>query len=294
MERIKEIVVVSGKGGTGKTSITGALSSLFQDKVIADCDVDAANLHMIINPDEVLETKEFTGGKKAKIDLDRCTKCGTCREVCHYHAISEDFAVDLLACEGCGACYFLCPAQAVDFASRLAGYCYICSASNDGRFVFAELLPGEENSGKLVAMVRNKARAEAEKTGKKFVLIDGPPGIGCPVISSITGTNLAVIVTEPTLTGVHDLKRIVELTRHFQIKTAIVINKSDINPFYVQELKGFCEEKGLIYLAEIPYEPQITEAQKEGKTILDFAPQCEASEAIRGIYTKLQSTLEEL
>jgi MinD superfamily P-loop ATPase len=294
MERIKEIVVVSGKGGTGKTSITAALSSLFSDKVITDCDVDAANLHMIINPDEVLETKEFTGGKKAKIDIDRCTKCGTCIDVCRYRAISEDFVIDTISCEGCGACYFLCPARAVQFTSRLAGYCYICSAPKDGRFVFAELLPGEENSGKLVAMVRNEARAEAEKQGNKSVLIDGPPGIGCPVISSLTGTSLALVVTEPTLTGVHDLKRIVELTRHFQIRTAVVVNKSDINPVHAQELKGFCEETGLIYLAEIPYEPQITEAQKEGKTILEFAPDCRASQEIRGIYTKLQSILEEL
>jgi MinD superfamily P-loop ATPase len=293
MEPIKEIIVVSGKGGTGKTSITAALASLFHDKAIADCDVDAANLHMIINPDEVLETKEFTGGKKAKIDADRCTKCGTCIDVCRYRAISEDFVIDTISCEGCGACYFLCPAQAVQFTSRLAGYCYICSASNDGRFVFAELLPGEENSGKLVAMVRNEVRVEAEKQGNKFVLIDGPPGIGCPVISSLTGTSLALVVTEPTLTGAHDLKRIVELARHFQIKTAVVVNKSDINPFYVQELKGFCEKTRLIYLAEIPYEPQITEAQKEGKTILDFAPDCSASQAIRGIYTKIQHILEE-
>jgi MinD superfamily P-loop ATPase len=294
MTHIKEMVVISGKGGTGKTSLTGALSSLFRDKVIADCDVDAANLHIILQPEEVLQTKEFTGGKKAKIAPDRCTKCGICREVCHYDAISEDFVVDPVSCEGCGACHFLCPAKAVDFSPRLAGYCYICSTSGNGRFVFAELLPGEDNSGKLVAMVRNEARAEAEKTGREFILIDGPPGIGCPVISSITGTHLAVVVTEPTPTGIHDLKRIVELAHYFQIKAALVINKSDINPQYVQEMKQYCEEKGLIYLGEIPYETQITEAQKEAKTILDFAPECVASRAIREIYTKLQSILEEL
>ncbi len=294
MESIKEIVVVSGKGGTGKTSITGALSFMFQNKVIADCDVDAANMHIILDLDEVLQTKEFTGGKKAKIDPSRCTKCGVCKDVCHYNAISENFVIDTFSCEGCGACHFLCPAQAVDFSPRLAGYCYICTVSGAGRFVFAELLPGEENSGKLVAMVRSEARAEAEKTGKELVFIDGPPGIGCPVISSITGTKLAIIVTEPTPTGIHDLKRIVGLVRHFQTRAALVVNKSDINGQYLQEMKRYCQENDILYLGEIPYENLITEAQKEGKTILDFAPQCEASAAIRGIHTKLQSILEEI
>jgi MinD superfamily P-loop ATPase len=182
----------------------------------------------------------------------------------------------------------------VDFSTGLAGYCYICSTVNDGRFVFAELLPGEDNSGKLVAMVRNEARAEAEKTGRELILIDGPPGIGCPVISSITGTHLAIVVTEPTPTGIHDLKRIVELTRHFQIKTAVVINKGDINPAYVEEMKLYCQDNNLIYLGEIPYETKITEAQKEAKTILDFAPDCEASKSIREIYKKIKSNLEEI
>ncbi len=294
MPNIKEIVVVSGKGGTGKTSLTGALSFLFRNKVIADCDVDAANLHMIMNLDEVLLTKKFFGGKKARIVPERCTDCGKCRDICMYDAISEDFVVDIVTCEGCGACHLLCPAGAVDFDERLSGYCYICSTEDNGRFVFAEMLPGEENSGKLVAMVRNEAREEAKKTDHGLILIDGPPGIGCPVISSLTGTHLAVIVTEPNPTGAHDLKRIVELTKHFQIRTAVAVNKSDINASYVREAQQFCENNGLVYLGEIPYEPKITEAQKEAKTILDLAPQCAASGAIREIYTKLQSILEEL
>jgi len=294
MINIKEMVVVSGKGGTGKTSLTGALSFLFRNKVIADCDVDAANLHMILNLDKVLLTKEFFGGKKARIAPERCTDCGKCRDVCMYDAISEDFVVDVISCEGCGACHFLCPAGAVEFDERLSGYCYICSTGDNGRFVFAEMIPGEENSGKLVAMVRNEAREEATKTGHELILIDGPPGIGCPVISSLTGTHLAVIVTEPTPTGAHDLKRIVELTNHFQIKTAVAVNKSDINVSYAREAQQFCKDNSLVYLGDIPYEPKITEAQKEAKTILDFAPQCGASGAIREIHTKLQSILEEL
>ncbi|OPY79932.1 MAG: ferredoxin [Syntrophorhabdus sp. PtaU1.Bin058] len=294
MMQAKEMVVVSGKGGTGKTSLTGSLSFLFRDKVIADCDVDAANLHMILNLDEVLLTKEFFGGKKARIAPERCTQCGKCRDVCLYDAISGDFVIDPVSCEGCGTCHFLCPVEAIDFDERLAGYCYICSTEDNGRFVFAEMLPGEENSGKLVAMVRNEAREEAKKTGHGLILIDGPPGIGCPVISSLTGTHLALIVTEPTPAGAHDLKRIVELTNHFQIKTAVVVNKSDINASYVGETQRLCKENGILYLGEIPYEPKITEAQKEAKTILDFAPQCVASRAIREIHTKLQSILEEL
>ncbi|HOE16769.1 MAG TPA: ATP-binding protein [Syntrophorhabdaceae bacterium] len=294
MVGIKEMVVVSGKGGTGKTSIAGALSFLFRNKVVADCDVDAANLHMILRLDEVLATKEFFGGKKAKIDPERCTDCGKCRDVCLYDAVSEDFVIDTVSCEGCGACYFLCPAGAVDFDERLSGYCYVCSTEDNGRFIFAEMLPGEENSGKLVTMVRNEAREEAKKAGNELILIDGPPGIGCPVISSLTGTHLAVIVTEPTPTGAHDLKRIVELTKHFQIRTAVAVNKSDINASYVREAQQFCKDNGLVYLGEIPYEPKITEAQKEAKTILDIAPDCVASGAIRGIHAKLQSILEEL
>jgi MinD superfamily P-loop ATPase len=294
MTAIKEVVIVSGKGGTGKTSLAAALGSLFPDKVIADCDVDAANLHLILRADKVLATKEFTGGKKASINQDLCMHCGTCNDVCKYEAISADFIVDPVSCEGCGACFFLCPAHAVTFDPRLAGYCYTCSISGNGRFIYAELLPGEENSGKLVSMVREEARAEAEKTGKSIVLIDGPPGIGCPVISSLTGTRLAVIVTEPTPAGVHDLKRIVALSQHFGIKTALVVNKWDINRGYTEEIKKYCADNGLVFLGEIPYETAITRAQKEAKTILEYAPACAASGALGEIYTKLQSTLEEL
>ena len=294
MELIKEIVIVSGKGGTGKTSLSGAFATLLQNKVIADCDVDAANLHLILNLGETSDTTIFTGGKKAKINPESCTWCGTCREACRYTAISKDFVIDPFLCEGCGACYSLCPAGAVGFSSHLAGYCHGSSIEDNGPFVFAELLPGEENSGKLVAMVRSEARAEAEKAGSRFILIDGPPGIGCPVISSLTGTHLAIVVTEPTPSGMHDLTRIVDLAHHFQIRTALIVNKSDINPQYVQEIRSYCDARGLIYLGDIPYEPKVTEAQKQAKTILEHDPGCAASGAIRRIYAKLESILEEL
>ena len=294
MTDIKELVIVSGKGGTGKTSLAGALTSLFKDKVIADCDVDAANLHIIITPKEVISQKEFIGSKKARINSDRCTQCDVCRDVCRYGAISKEYIIDPVLCEGCGACYFLCPAKAIDFTPQLAGYCYICRTPSNESFVFAELLPGEENSGKLVAEVRNEAREEAKARGTELILIDGPPGIGCPVISSLTGVNFALIVTEPTPTGVHDLKRIVDLTRHFKIKAALVVNKSDINPDYVGDIKKYCEDEGLIYLGEIPYDSKITEAQKNMKTILDFAPNSEVSRAIKEIHKKIQKILEEV
>lgn len=294
MADIKEVVIVSGKGGTGKTTLAGALVNLIEDKIIADCDVDAANLHIIVTPEKVMTQKDFTGGKKASIDLKRCTQCNICRDICKYDAITKDYIVDKVLCEGCGACYFLCPARAVEFTPSLSGYCYTCSTTHKEIFVYAELLPGEENSGKLVATVRNMAREEAQKANKQLILIDGPPGIGCPVISSLTGTHLALIVTEPTPSGFHDLKRVVELAHHFQIKTAIVVNKGDINIKYVDDMKKYCYDNGIIYIGEIPYETKITEAQRNMKTILEFDPDCHASMAIKEIHKRLQSILEEI
>lgn len=293
MNTIREVIVVSGKGGTGKTSVVGALASLMTNRVAADCDVDAANLHMILNP-VILEEKEFIGGKKATIDPSRCTSCGTCRDVCRFQAISEDYVVDHRQCEGCGACYFLCPAGAIDFPSSVAGSCYICQDKYSNPYVYAELLPGEENSGKLVAMVRNEARAVAEKSGIPLIVIDGPPGIGCPVISSVTGTHVAVVVTEPTISGLHDLERIIDLAQFFKCKIGVIINKSDVNPHYCKRIQECCTEKGVAFLGAIPYEPKITEAQIEATTILDKAPRSEASEVIRLIHKKLLKILEDL
>jgi len=294
MQGIKEIVVVSGKGGTGKTSITGALASLFRDKVVVDCDVDASNLHIIFSPKEILTKKEFIGGKKAKIDGSLCTQCGTCINICRYNAISSEYRVDPLTCEGCGACFYLCPQKAVDFSSRISGYYYISKIASNDPLIFAELLPGEENSGKLVALLKNEARELAKSSSKRLILIDGPPGIGCPVISSLSGSNFALIITEPTLSGEHDLKRITELTHHFKIKAGVVVNKSDLNPYCVQQIQEYCEYEAISFLGEIPYDAKITEAQRNLKTILDFAPECESSWAIKVIHNKLQRILEEL
>ena len=214
---MKEIVIVSGKGGTGKTSVAGSLASLLEYKVVADCDVDAANLNLLLNG-RVIDSYEFSGGHKAIINPDACTGCGRCREACRFDAISRYYVVDTLSCEGCGACYFLCPAGAVSFDETLCGHYYVAETDRGDAVVFAGLLPGRENSGKLVSMVRTKAREIAESREIDLILIDGPPGIGCPVISSLTGARFAVLVTEPTMTGIHDFGRIIWTYSSFQYR----------------------------------------------------------------------------
>jgi MinD superfamily P-loop ATPase len=284
---MKEVVIVSGKGGTGKTSVAGSLALLLERKVVADCDVDAANLNLLLNG-KVNDSCEFSGGHKATINPDACTGCGRCREVCRFDAISQDHVIDALSCEGCGACYFLCPAGAVSFDETLCGHYYVAETVKGDAVVFAELLPGAENSGNLVSAVRAKAREIAETRGIELILIDGPPGIGCPVISSLTGARLAVLVTEPTMTGRHDLERVLGLAAHFNLETGVVINKGDVNPAVTEDVKSFCEHRGTHFLGTIPYEPMITEAQRQGKTVLEYAPDCAASRAIEQIYERLK------
>lgn len=293
MAELSELVVISGKGGTGKTSLVACLASLFDERVVADCDVDAANLNLILQG-RILEKQTFIGGKKAIIRSDSCTRCGKCREVCRFGAISEEFLVDRVACEGCGACHLFCPASAIDFTPQKCGECYTCKTKDGQPLVYAELLPGEENSGKLVTMVRTEAKRQAEIEDIPFIIIDGPPGIGCPVIASVTGTTHAVVVTEPTGSGVHDLKRILQLTGHFGIKTRVVVNKSDINTAHTDSIEALCRNGGhAVFLGGIPFEPKISEAQRQGVTILDYAPRCEASKAIKRLYQKLKRDMEE-
>ncbi len=287
----KELVIISGKGGTGKTSLVACLAALFGNRVVADCDVDAANLDLLLQG-RVVERKEFIGGSKAAIDPKLCTRCGKCTEVCRYAAISDAFVIDRLACEGCGACHYFCPAGAVEFLPRRCGECFICQDKNDQPFIFAELLPGEENSGKLVTMVRTEARMQAQEKSIPLILIDGPPGIGCPVISSLTGTHHAVIVTEPTGSGVHDMERVVELGRHFGIPMSVVVNKSDINAEHTRTIEEFCASEGMAFLGGIPFDSTISEAQRQAKTILELVPDCGASRAIRDISRILKERME--
>jgi len=288
---MKEIVVISGKGGTGKTSFTAAMSELFSDRVVADCDVDAANLNLVLNA-EIMESFDFISGRRAAIDLTKCVACGRCREVCRYEAISTDYVVDGFSCEGCGACHFLCPTGAVSFDETLCGHYYTGKNSNGQDSVFAELLPGAENSGKLVTAVRKKAKEINESAGHAIMLTDGPPGIGCTVIASLTGANFIVFVTEPTVSGVHDLKRVMELAHFFKLNGAVVINKADLNPAFCEDIGKLCNERGFELFGSIPYEPQISQAQRQAKTILAYAPECSASAAIREIHQKLVKRLE--
>ncbi|NLT24164.1 MAG: P-loop NTPase [Syntrophorhabdus sp.] len=289
---MKEIVVVSGKGGTGKTSVVASLACLIDRKAMVDCDVDAANLALVLSP-RVIEEKEFAAGKKARIISEKCTTCGICKDMCRFDAISDDFIIDPVACEGCGACFFFCPASAVEFETPVAGHCYICDTPAGDPFVYAELSPGEENSGKLVTMVRTEAKAQAERAGLSRILIDGPPGIGCPVISSITGTSLALIVTEPTASGIHDLERIAQLARHFSLPAAVIINKSDINPVCSDSIDEYCGRNNIPVLGRLPYERAISEAQRQGKAIVEYAPDLPVSKALREISEQIISIYKE-
>ena len=273
-----EVVVISGKGGTGKTSITASLAALAQSVVIADCDVDAADLHLLLNP-RIERTSNFFGGKKARILTNKCIGCGKCREVCNFDApklngpandiIEKTYAIDPVACEGCSVCVEFCPAKAIEFKEVANGRWFI-SETRFGPMVHARLGIAEENSGKLVTLVRKEAKRIATEQHKEFLIVDGSPGIGCPVIASITGADLALIVTEPTMSALHDLNRIAELAGHFNIPSAVCINKYDINPQLADKIEKEAEAKKLNVLSTIPYDTQVTKAQLEAKTIVEY------------------------
>ena len=267
---MKEIVIISGKGGTGKTTITAAFASLVENKVMADCDVDAADLHLILSP-EIQHEEDFYSGKTAFIRENDCTLCGKCVEVCQFNAISPDFVVDPVACEGCGVCVYFCPVDAIDFNDNLSGRWFI-SNTCFGPMVHARLGIAEENSGKLVTLVRRQAKLLAEKQNADFIIVDGAPGIGCPVISSITGANAVLVVTEPTLSGQHDLERVVNLAaNHFQIPTFVCVNKFDLNVEMTDQIKEFCKNNHIHFVGQIPYDTIVTDAMVQAKTIIEFS-----------------------
>jgi len=265
---VKEICVISGKGGTGKTTLTAAFASLAKNAVLADCDVDAADLHLILSPD-FKEKKDFYGLELAVRDQDKCTDCGICRERCRFDAIDEEFNIHAENCEGCAVCELVCPVDAITMKERLSGDAFI-SDTRFGPMVHAALYPGEEASGKLVAMVREMGRNMAEQRGKDLVLIDGPPGIGCPVIAAMSGVSMVLIVTEPTLSGMHDLERVLGVAKHFGIPAAVVVNKADINLDNTMKIKEFCAESGIKVLGELPYDDVATEAMIEEKTLVEY------------------------
>jgi MinD superfamily P-loop ATPase len=276
---VKQLAIVSGKGGTGKTTIAAAFASLAQNKVMVDCDVDAADLHLLLRPKILMQEKYF-GGRSPRVDLDKCTQCGLCTEICRFKAI-DNGVVDRVSCEGCGFCSHVCPEGAIAMEEAFSGDWFV-SETTYGPFVHARLGIGEENSGKLVTVVRKKAVEIANEKNLGLVLIDGPPGIGCPVTASLAGVNLMLAITEPTLSGIHDLERILKLSDHFKIPSVICINKFDLNLENSARIASSCEQTGSRVIAQIPYEPKVVEALVNRKTVMDYP-----CNEVRGIVQKM-------
>jgi MinD superfamily P-loop ATPase len=267
-----EIIIISGKGGTGKTSLTAAFAHMATDAVICDLDVDAPDLHLLLQP-EINVREDFHSGHEALIDPVACTACGLCAEMCRFGAISNPetgYRVDPLKCEGCKVCVQFCPAAAIRFPERHCGEWYI-SSTRFGPMVHAQLFPGAENSGRLVALLRQKARDLARESGRSLILSDGAPGIGCPVISSLSGTDFAVLVTEPTPSGRHDLERVADLCRHFKIPTGVIVNKADLNPANTADIQRWCEAARTEFLAALPYDPAVTEAMVQRQAVTEYS-----------------------
>ena len=265
---MKELVVLSGKGGTGKTSIVASFAALAENKVLVDCDVDAADLNLILKP-ELREEHEFWSGQVAVIDDDECTQCGLCQEKCHFQAIS-DYGVNPISCEGCGFCSYICPVEAITMQETMAGRWYI-SDTGYGTLVHARLGIAQENSGKLVAAVREQARNVAKEQNVDCIISDGPPGIGCPVISSLSGATLALLITEPTLSGIHDLERVIGVCHHFSVPALVCINKFDINEDNTRRIEEYCRNEGVKVITRIPFDNAFTEAMVSGIPVVEHS-----------------------
>lgn len=283
-----EIAVLSGKGGTGKSGISAALASLAAKIVVADCDVDAANLHLILEPKNYLEAV-YVSGQKALIETGKCTSCGICIDYCRFDAIkttNDSYSVISTACDGCKLCARVCPTEAISMIDQNESRWFAGDIRN-GKMVHARLAPGEDNSGKLVNLVRDHARKEAHDIHSDLILIDGPPGIGCPVISTLSGINKVLLVTEPTVSGMHDLKRIAELVFQYKLQVFLVINKCDINPEMTAEIENWATKKQIPVISKIPFSEVWVEAMINCKSIVDWAPDSELSDKIRTIWNKL-------
>lgn len=256
--------------------------------MIGDCDVDAPNLHLLLNP-TIVETQEFKGSQVAVIDDAKCVQCGKCEEACRFHAI-HDLVIDPVLCEGCGVCAYLCPTDAITLDVRLDGYAFI-STTKFGPMAHARLNPGQENSGKLVTLVRQNARRIAEKEKAELVLIDGPPGIGCPVIAAVTGVDAGLIVVEPTLSGIHDLERALSLLNHFKILPLVCVNKADLNAENTARIMAFCEERYIRVVGRIPFDPLVTKSMVAGKPVVEYAPASRVSDKIKDTWERLLTVL---
>jgi len=297
---MKQFVILSGKGGTGKTSVAAAFAHLASMEelsirtVLTDADVDAANLELVLAP-QILDQQEFWGGKVAIIDTDNCNGCGTCEQVCRFDAVLEDdnvYRVDPIACDGCAACVYQCPTEAIHMEEQLAGQ-WFRSMSRYGPMFHAALRPAQENSGKLVTMVKQQARLLAMDEDYELVLVDGPPGIGCPVISAVSGADLALIVAEPTAAGVHDMHRILETTTHFDVRALVCINKADLYPPGTAEIEGFCRENGIDMIGRVPFDMAVTTSMVQGQPVTASHPEAPASLALKEIWAKSVNILRE-
>jgi MinD superfamily P-loop ATPase len=287
---MKQLTVLSGKGGTGKTSITASIAVLAKNLVVADCDVDAPDLHMLLHP-EILERQSFKGSKLAVINESKCTKCGVCKKICRFNAVTAPLSIDRIGCEGCGVCVMACPTEAINLKDRVSGNAYISKISQ-GFMSHALLDPGEANSGKLITLVRQNAKNTALTQNLDLVLIDGSPGIGCPVIASITGVDAALVVTEPTMSGIHDLQRVLGLLNHFKVTPFVCINMYDINQSNTEKIQVFCKTNNLEVVGILPYDSEVTKAMVNGKTIVEYSPNSPVSQEITQMWKKITQKLE--
>jgi len=263
----RQLTVVSGKGGTGKTTCLGSFAALAQDKVLADCDVDAANLYQLLSP-TIVDSGDFMGAQIAVRDEQACKRHGECERACRFDAITVD-AVDELACEGCGFCTIVCPEKALHMEQIACGTWY--QAKTDyGSLAYARLLPGAESSGRLVTMVRQKAEDIALDESKRLILIDGAPGIGCVATAAIADVDMALVVTEPSLSGIHDMERVADLIRHFGLPMTVIVNKADINVANTQRIRQYCAQRGVEVLAELPYDESVTAAMANGVPLVEY------------------------
>ena len=291
---MKQLVILSGKGGTGKTTVAAALAHLASQElpiVLTDADVDAANLELVLDPTKQ-EEHDFMGGKVAVIDPEKCTACGICADVGRFDAAlpgDEAHWIDPVACEGCASCFYQCPAEAIQMEEQQAGL-WFRSDTRFGPLFHAPLFAAQENSGKLVTLVKQQARLRGLDTGAALVLVDGPPGIGCPVISASAGMDLALHVVEPTVSGVHDLERIMGTTDHFSVPSLVLINKADINPARAGEIAAFCAGQGVEVVGRIPYDDVVTEAMVQGRPVTDYTDGS-VTEALQRMWSRVKDLL---
>lgn len=284
-----EIAIISGKGGTGKSMISAAFATLDKKVVLADCDVDAANMFILFNPTHE-EEQEYVGGQKAFIDYNLCINCGRCVKECRFDAISvinSKVVIFEIPCDGCKLCYHVCPVEAINMFNNNKSRLYSGSFRN-GKMVYGRLAPGEENSGKLVNLVRDKAKKEAIKNNINTIIIDGPPGIGCPVISSITGVDNVIIVTEPTMSALEDMKRAMDVTSIFHLKTYVIINKYDINHSMTSAIQDYCKSINVEVIGQIKFDKMAVDSMVDCKSIIEYNPNAEISLNIKSIYNKLK------